>query len=129
MEAGADGAEGTSLGCGRPCVKPGPTSRDTARIRAKFATAMDLSSSNRSPARCSDVPVFDRALIIAELEKQDDPLPAEIVGMICGLDDRIAVRECEKLVSEGYLVRSEHSTYCGECGSDSGVEYRYSLVR
>jgi predicted transcriptional regulator len=69
---------------------------------------------------------FDRAYLIAILEPKTEPVAAELLALAADMTETKATRELERLVSEGEITRSEHSTYCVECGSDAGVEYRYS---
>lgn len=69
---------------------------------------------------------FERAVLIAAMDGRD-PRPAEIIGIAADLPDNVTIRELERLESEGVVERTEYPTYCSECGSDSGVEYRYAL--
>lgn len=75
--------------------------------------------------------VMRRAFLIAQMEERGEPMVVEEFDeFLEGKDDlRATKRDLERLVSEDVAVRTEHSTYCHTCGSDSGVEYRYSLAK
>jgi hypothetical protein len=75
--------------------------------------------------------VFDRALLIAHLSKCS-PIEASAEDIWAdtvwnGRTQKEIERELERLLSEGVLVRTAHSTYCDHCSSEDGFEYRYAI--
>ncbi len=71
--------------------------------------------------------LFDRAFLVATMDGRE-PLGADMLSIIVEQPEKQTTRALERLVAEGVCVRTDHETYCRECGSDSGVEYRYALA-
>ena len=85
---------------------------------------------------------WEEATIIAALDSDHkEPVSAMVVSCssLChgyGQDFqgeepwplRRVERVLERLTALGVVKRHACDTYCHECGSDSGVEYRYSLI-
>ena len=73
---------------------------------------------------------FERAYLIAVLEEAGRPLSADdFWGRDTGERTlKQITRDLERLEAEGIVNRTEKPTYCGDCGSDDGVEYLYGLA-
>ncbi len=74
---------------------------------------------------------FEEACAITAVDSSADGLTAEMLtctSPCTGWTTWTAERVLERLTSLGVLEREERSTYCSECGSDSGVEYCYKIT-
>ena len=71
------------------------------------------------------------AIAAIDTESKGEPVTAEWLTWTnhCrGWSTWTAERVLERLTSKGFLKRHECDTYCSDCGSDSGVEYRYTIL-